>query len=139
MTVERDVPLALVGCDVVSVQRIADTLARREHFRSRVFTPRELADARRGGVAKGTIVEHERLAVRFAAKEAARKALGDLTLGFHDTEVRTDASGAPALYVRGQRSPLQLSLSHDGGVAFAVVAGPSSTERPAAEEEPDCT
>lgn len=114
---------AAVGCDVVSVQRIADNLERHERFRTRVFTPRELVDARRGGVPKGAVVEHERLAARFAAKEAARKALGDLSLGFHDTEIRTDASGAPSLYVRGERSPLQLSLSHDGGVAFAVVAG----------------
>jgi len=67
-----------VGCDVVSLRRIAETLARREQFRTRVF---------------------------------------------HDTEVRTDASGTPALYVRGERSPLDLSLSHHGDVAFAVVAG----------------
>lgn len=114
---------AAVGCDVVSVQRIAENLERHPRFRTRVFTPRELVDARRGGVQEGAVVEHERLAARFAAKEAARKALGDLSLGFHDTEIRTEASGAPSLYVRGERSPLQLSLSHDGGIAFAVVTG----------------
>lgn len=131
MSAARGWPLAAVGCDVVSVRRIAETLARRQHFRSRVFTPRELSDARRGGVGEGTVTEHERLAARFAAKEAARKALGDLSLGFHDTEVRTDARGAPTLYVRGEPSSLTLSLSHDGDVAFAVVAGPARSARSA--------
>lgn len=119
----RTRPVTAVGCDVVSVRRIAENLERHAQFRTRVFTPRELADARRGGVPEGADVEYERLAARFAAKEAARKALGDLSLGFHDTEVRTGASGAPILYVRGERSDLCLSLSHDGDVAFAVVAG----------------
>lgn len=134
MKLDRGQPVAAVGCDVVSVRRIAENLERHEHFRTRVFTPRELVDARRGGVPEGAVVEHERLAARFAAKEAARKALGDLSLGFHDTEVRTDASGAPILYVRGERSHLCLSLSHDGDVAFAVVAGAVACRSPFAPE-----
>lgn len=116
-------PGMLVGCDVVDVPRLRATLERRPALRARVFTPRELADARRGGVAAGSEVEAARLAARFAAKEAVRKARADLRLAFHAVEVRTGAHGAPALYEHGCPSRLRLSLSHDGDVALAVVVG----------------
>lgn len=109
----------MIGCDVVSVDRIAAAL-RRDGFAERVFTARERDDARRGGVAPGSSTETARLAARFAAKEAARKALGDLSLGFHDTEVRTRGDGAPELWVGDRR--LHVSLTHDAGIAMAVVA-----------------
>lgn len=113
----------IAGCDLVDVRRLGDRLDRRPSLRSRLFTDRELADARRGGVAAGSDVERARLAARFAAKEAVRKALGDLRLPFHATEVRTDEEGAPQLWVRGRPSGLAVSLSHDGGLAMAIVTG----------------
>jgi holo-[acyl-carrier protein] synthase len=88
-----------------------------------VFTAGEQAAAVRGGVDPDGRRAHERLAARFAAKEAARKALGDLRLPFHATEVVTDAAGAPSLHLHGAPSGLALSLAHDGGVAMAVVMG----------------
>jgi holo-[acyl-carrier protein] synthase len=115
-------PLAL-GCDVVDVGRLSGTIDRQPGFLARVFTDRELTDARRGGVEPGSPVERDRLAARFAAKEATRKALGDLRLPFHAVEVRTELDGAPRLYLRGEPAPLTCSLAHDGGVAMAVVAG----------------
>lgn len=114
--------LPRVGCDVVDVARLSDRLDRRPALLTRVFTRTERADARRGGVAPGSPTERARLAARFAAKEATRKALGDLRLGFHATEVRTDPFGAPRLYLHGVPADASLSLSHDGGVAMAVVA-----------------
>lgn len=117
--------LPRLGCDVVDVARLSARLDRRPALLTRVFTPVELADARRGGVAPGSSTERERLAARFAAKEATRKALGDLRLGFHATEVRTDPSGCPRLYLHGAPTTASLSLSHDGGIAMAVVAIPS--------------
>ncbi len=95
-------------------------------MRTRVFSVVELADVRRGGVDEGSDVELQRLAARFAAKEATRKALGDLRLGFTAVEVRCDPDGAPRLFVDGEPSPLSVSLSHDGGMAMAVVAGPAA-------------
>lgn len=118
-----------VGCDVVDVARFAETLRRRPGMRERIFTAAELADALRGGVAAGSQVEIDRLAARFAAKEAARKALNDLRLAFHHTEVRCDADGAPRLYLGGRPSTLSVSLSHDAGIAMAVVVGPAATPR----------
>ncbi|MFP5309911.1 MAG: holo-ACP synthase [Actinomycetes bacterium] len=113
----------VTGCDVVDVDRLATALARTPALRDRVFTPGEQAAAVRGGVAPDSRRAHERLAARFAAKEATRKALGDLRLPFHATEVVTDAAGAPALHLHGAPSGLALSLAHDGGVAMAVVTG----------------
>lgn len=116
----------LAGCDVVDVERLSASIERREGFLERVFTEREIVDARRGGVAAGSDTERSRLAGRFAAKEATRKALGDLRLGFHAVEVRTASSGAPRLYVHGEPSPLTVSISHDGGIAMAIVTGLAS-------------
>lgn len=111
------------GCDLVDIARLDRALQRRAGLLERLFTAREIADARRGEVAVGGEVERSRLAARFAAKEATRKALGDLRLPLRDVEVRRAADGAPHLRVRGVASPLSCSLSHDGGVAMAVVVG----------------
>lgn len=124
-----------VGCDIVDVQRLSDAIDRRPGLLERVFTERELDDARRGGVDAGSDTERARLAARFAAKEATRKALGDLRLPFHATEVRTAADGAPRLYLHGEPASLQVSLSHDAGVAMAFVVGvaPDAAVRPPEE------
>jgi holo-[acyl-carrier protein] synthase len=116
-------PTIRTGCDVVDITRFSAAIDRRAGLLARLFTERELADARRGGVAAGSAAERARLAARFAAKEATRKALGNLRLPFHATEVRTAPDGAPRLYIRGAVSHLGVSLSHDGGIAIAVVTG----------------
>jgi holo-[acyl-carrier protein] synthase len=104
-----------MGCDVVDIARFAESLTRRPGFLDRVFTVQERADATRD-------------AARFAAKEATRKALGDLRLPFHAAEVRTEPDGAPHLYLNGEPAIASLSLSHDGGIAMAVVAIERPTE-----------
>lgn len=120
-------PAPRVGCDVVDIDRLAAVLRRRPALRERVFTERELADAGRGGAPIGSEVEVSRLAARWAAKEATRKALGDLRLPFHAAEVVADPAGAPTLHLHGRPSALTCSLSHDGGVAMAVVLAPTLT------------
>ncbi len=108
-----------VGIDVVGIARFAETLERTPAFAARVFTAAE----RERSIASQ--------AARFAAKEALAKALGaPRGLHWHDAEVVTDDSGRPwfevsgtvlarcdALWVRSHH----LSLSHDAGVASAVV------------------
>lgn len=120
-------PTVSAGCDVVDIARLATVIERRPGLLARVFTDRERADARRGGVDAGAWTERSRLAARFAAKEATRKALGQLGLAFHDVEVRTAPDGAPRLWVQGAPSALACSLSHDGGVAMAFVVGHAAT------------
>lgn len=104
--------------DVVSVARIVTAFARTVGFRDRVFTAAEVADCCRGGLAPDSPVAAARFAARFAAKEAARKALDVPGLS---VEVRTGADGAPSLWRDGRPVPAAVSLSHDGGVAVAVV------------------
>lgn len=118
-----------VGCDVVEVERIAQLLARRPTARDTLFTTSEQADAVRDGVAPDGDAAMQRLAARFAAKEAVVKLLGRPAMAWTDVEVRTDADGAPQLWIHGQRSPIAISLSHDRGVAMAVVAHHDSNTR----------
>ncbi len=113
----------IVGCDVVDVARMRRMLEERPDARERLFSEQECADAVRGGVAAGSDVAVERLAARFAAKEATRKALGRSGPGLRAIEVRTDSEGAPSVWVDGRPLDLVCSLSHDAGVAMAVVVG----------------
>jgi holo-[acyl-carrier protein] synthase len=117
-----------LGMDVVEIARIRRILegprGRAERFLARCFTPRERA------FCEGTRDRASRYAARFAAKEAASKALGTPDgIGWHDVEVLRD-TGAPALELRGAAAEaarrlavgrLHLTLTHDGGVAAAVV------------------
>jgi holo-[acyl-carrier protein] synthase len=120
----------VTGCDVVDVARLAAVADRRPGFVRRVFTDAEVADCTRGGVELASPTGRARLAARFAAKEAARKALGDLRLPFHAVEVRRGPSGAPRLHLHGEPTAWSCSLSHDAGVALAVVVGTTDDHPP---------
>ncbi len=112
-----------VGIDVVDIARFEATLERTPGLRERLFTPAEAGLPVRS------------LAARFAAKEAVAKALGAPgDLRWHDAEVETEASGRPVLHVGGTvaarltelgGSRVHVSLSHDGGVATAIVVAES--------------
>ena len=108
-----------VGIDVVDIERFMASLERTAGLRERLFTP---AEAERPPAS---------LAARFAAKEALAKSLGAPgDLGWHDAEVISEQSGRPVFTLRGTvraralalgvRS-VHLSLSHDAGIASAVV------------------
>lgn len=115
-----------IGLDLVDVDRMRGTISRTPTIVERLFTADEQAYAR--AVADPT----ERFAVRFAAKEAAMKALG-VGLGafdWHDVEVIRAASGAPSLAVRGRAAALAeeagvtrwlVTLSHTQLTAQAIV------------------
>src|SRR5205085_3129716 len=119
-----------VGIDLVQVSRIADSLDRfGARFTDRLFTAAELAYAN-----AAPELTCERLAARFAAKEAAKKALG-LTdgIGWRDIEVARARSGACELVLHGPAAAgagpctLALSLSHEGDYATAVVIADRTT------------
>jgi holo-[acyl-carrier protein] synthase len=109
-----------MGIDVVDVDRFAASLERTPTLAERLFRPSELAVSR-----------PERLAARFAAKEAIAKALGaPAGLRWHDAAVRNAADGAPYLELIGTVAEAasrrgatrwHVSLSHDGGMAIAMV------------------
>jgi holo-[acyl-carrier protein] synthase len=108
-----------VGIDVVDVARFGATLDRAPRLRERLFT-----DGERG-------LPLASLAARFAAKEALAKALGaPVGLRWHDAEVHRGDDGRPHLRMQGTvaaraellgASQTHVSLSHDAGIASAVV------------------
>jgi holo-[acyl-carrier protein] synthase len=118
-----------VGMDVVPVERVKELLGRHgERALRRLFTASEIARARD--------LSHQalHLAGRLAAKEAAYKALSaqgaDLGIGWQHIEVERLEDGRPMLVLRGPALArfealgarhCHLSLSHDGGIAAAVV------------------
>ncbi len=114
-----------VGNDVVLVERFIAALERTPQLKERIFTAAERTTS------SGNPRAPESLAARFAAKEAVAKALGAPSgLHWHDCEVVVDPDGRPWLTVCGTvadaaaRLGIQrwhLSLSHDGGIASAVV------------------
>jgi holo-[acyl-carrier protein] synthase len=117
-----------VGLDLVSVQTVADSLnAHGERYLARVYSAGEIADCR-----TGDSVDPERLAARFAAKEATFKVLrvGDEAVAWTDVEVVRHPSGWVGLSLSGHAatlaeaagiSELALSLSHEHGCAAAIV------------------
>jgi holo-[acyl-carrier protein] synthase len=117
-----------VGIDLVAVALVRESIdAHGEHYLQRVYTERELAEST---TEHG--VDAERLAARFAAKEAALKALAPSEEGiqFTSIEVQRMPSGAVELALSGKAaevatraglSELALSISHEAGFACAVV------------------
>ncbi|MDX2601348.1 holo-ACP synthase [Streptomyces caniscabiei] len=118
-------PIIGVGIDVAEIDRFRASLERTPSMADRLFLPSELLlpSGERRGIAS--------LAARFAAKEALAKALGAPSgLRWTDAEVYVEPSGRPRLRVTGtvasRASELgvqswHISLSHDAGVASAVV------------------
>jgi holo-[acyl-carrier protein] synthase len=117
-----------VGTDLCSVADVADSIERfGDRYLRRVYTEHELAYCL---AAPGRAPE--RLAARFAAKEAAIKVLRPAGWwpDWRSIEVRRDPDGWCELNLTGraaahaaEQGVLQLvvSLTHDGGVAAAVV------------------
>ncbi len=109
-----------IGIDIVEVPRFRAFLARwGERGQTRLFTAAEIAYAQK---ARDDLFV-QRLAVRFAAKEAFCKALGR-GVPFREIEILPSKNG-PRLFWRGQEFPV--SLAHTARWAAAVVLIPSPT------------
>lgn len=114
-----------VGIDVVAVQRFADALNRTPALAARLFTDAELRTN------SGSRRTAKSLAARFAAKEAVAKALGvPRGMDWHHAVISTLPSGQPELTVSESVAAAaatkgvvgwRISLSHDAGIAAAVV------------------
>ena len=123
-----DVARIRVGTDLVHVNEISASIESfGDRYLNRIFTPAELLTCR---ATSGWSVE--RLAARFAAKEAATKVLRpEDGLSYHSIEVVLDDSGAPKLVLHDSarrraealgRPDTRLSQSHDGDYAVAILA-----------------
>ncbi|MCD4751143.1 MAG: holo-ACP synthase [Thermoanaerobaculales bacterium] len=130
---QGSVLMIALGCDIVSVRRIAAAVERHgDRFMQRCFRPDEIALARRRGDGEAAT-----LAARWAAKEAFVKALGAFAHGvpYRDIEVVRDGDGTPGIILHGTASDafastgagsILLSLSHEREHAMAVVILASS-------------
>jgi holo-[acyl-carrier protein] synthase len=119
---------ARLGFDLARVDAVAESLARfGDSYLRRVYTADEIAYATD---ARG--LESERLAARFAAKEALMKALSlsEHGIDWRDIEVVKHADGGCGIALHGRAAEaakqlgvtrILLSMSHDGGYAGAVV------------------
>jgi len=119
-----------VGIDVVDVERFRLALDRHPRIVERLFTEEERSDARG---------RPERLAARFAAKEAVMKTMkvGVGSAPWRSIEVTLDDAGAPSVLLHAPTrelakslgvTRLHLSMTHTDRTAAAFVVGSSADE-----------
>jgi holo-[acyl-carrier protein] synthase len=113
-----------VGIDLIDIERIVGVLARYpDRFRLRVLTPSEQAYCRR---------RPERIAGRWAAKEAISKVLGlgVRGVGWREIEILPNRAGAPQVTLHGRArrradhlelDEVSVSISHERHLAVAVA------------------
>jgi holo-[acyl-carrier protein] synthase len=117
-----------LGVDITEVDRIEAAIERRgRRFLERLFTPTEI------GYCQTHRHRAERFAGRFAAKEAAMKALGTgwaRGVRWVDIEVVRERGGKPTLKLSGESRSIAdclgvkniaLTITHTGNTALAVV------------------
>ena len=117
-----------LGLDIAEIDRIEAAITRHgAPFLERLFTPGEVA------YCESHKNRYERYAARFAAKEAAMKALGTgwrRGVRWRDIEVTRENSGKPVLRLAGVARELAdrlgvkniaLSITHSGNLALAQV------------------
>jgi holo-[acyl-carrier protein] synthase len=117
-----------VGIDLVSVDSVRESVSQHaEHYLKRVYSERELQDC-----STPSGVDPERLAARFAAKEATLKVLrpGEVGIPWYAIELRRSPEGwvelelsGPAAALAAERGIIDLAVSvtHEAGFASAVV------------------
>lgn len=125
------------GIDLVDIGRIEQMLEKHDaRFLSRVFTAREQADAKK--VKNRT----EKLAGRFATKEAVMKLIGTGWrdgIAWTDIEVINDPLGNPQVHISGKVKTLAeqkgieqitLSITHTANLAMASAVALQNTDTP---------
>lgn len=122
-----------VGIDLIEIPRIVHVLDRfSSRFRQRVLTPAEREYC-------GQKVE--RIAGRWAAKEAVSKVLGlgVRGVGWRDIEILPDRAGKPHVYLHDRAalraahlglSGIAVSITHERTMAAAVAVGERLEESP---------
>ncbi len=118
-----------IGIDIIEIERVRK-LAEKQSFIQRILTPKEQ---------ECLPLQHEQrrmehIAGRFAAKEAASKALGTgigKEVSFQDIEILSERNGRPHLHIRqevlqrlfpdSREIAVHLSISHSHHYAVAQV------------------
>ena len=116
-----------IGIDIIEVRRVRETIERTPRFAERVFTAAERAYCESRGAVAG-----QHYAARFAAKEAALKALQtgwSGGLSWQDIEVTAKESGAPVILFHGRAR----ELYEQSGATAAHLSIAHTTEHAVAE------
>ncbi len=123
-----------VGIDLIEIPRIVHVLSRfPQRFKQRVLTPHEQRYC-------GDRVE--RIAGRWAAKEAVSKVLGlgVRGVGWREIEVLPDRAGKPHVYLHDRAAlraaalgltGVSVSITHERSMAAAVALGEREVQAPA--------
>lgn len=129
-----------VGVDLVAVESVQESIETHgAHYLTRVYTEREVEDC-----TSAAGLDAQRLAARFAAKEATMKALGTgwaCGIKFLDICVSNEFGGRPQVTLLGEAAQracslgvtrVHVSLSHerDQAVAFVVLEGAPTADPP---------
>ena len=118
-----------IGIDVVEVNRISLILNKKNNFKKRIFSNKEISQS------KNTKKIYHFFAKRFAAKEAFSKALGtgiSKGINFNEIAVLNEKNGKPFLKLEGQtkqtvkkklkkKTIISLSISDEKKYAVAFV------------------
>ena len=94
-----------IGCDIVEIKRFNNI---NKKALEKIFHKSELKT-----------LKPETLAGIFAAKESCKKVFNDLT--WYDIEILKNKKGKPSLIINKQIKSHDLSISHNGNYAIAVV------------------
>ena len=97
----------MIGIDIVNIRRFKSKSIK---FFSKIFSDKELLEAKNN--------LHEKLAGKWAAKEAAFKA--GLNYANHDIDILT-FNEKPYIIINGQKTNHMISISHDNDYATAIV------------------
>lgn len=108
------------GIDIIEISRIKKAIERwGDDFLRHIFNLEEINYCRRQKD------PYQHFAVRFAAKEAVFKAVGDLKLSWKDVTISHDPDGKPVCtyHPEGFSKKIHISLSHckEYAVASAIV------------------
>lgn len=109
------------GTDIIEINRVKEAIERTEGFKNRVFSEQEIEYCESKNIQK-----YQHYAARFAAKEAAFKAISNIidipSVIWKDIEVIKTEKGRPELKIKGfDFENIDISLSHCKEYAVANV------------------
>ena len=112
----------MIGVDIVSVKRIEDIYKKfGEVFLHKIFLEKEIEEINKITNQKRKL---EKIAGKFAAKEAVIKALKGTNMQFKNIEIISDEAGIPSCRIEGMK--VEISISHERDFAIAVALSESS-------------
>lgn len=105
-----------VGIDTVEISRMRDAVSIAERFLENTFSEIERV------YCNSFTDRATHYAGTFAAKEAVRKATGELTRMFNEIEIRRNTQGKPEVWTDGtQRTDIHISITHTHEQASAIA------------------